>query len=58
MNDHGGFGLGRSIARAAIAAYGGTLELLDRAPCGLIARMTIPIPEERKMPWRDTAKSA
>ena len=47
MNDNGGFGLGLSIARAAVAAHGGTLELIDRAPSGLIARITLPIRQIR-----------
>ena len=42
MNDNNGFGLGLSIARAVADAHGGTLELLDRSPRGLIARMTLP----------------
>jgi signal transduction histidine kinase len=42
MNDNGGFGLGLSIARAAVAAHGGTLALIDRTPSGLIARVTLP----------------
>jgi signal transduction histidine kinase len=47
MNDKGGFGLGLSIARAVIEAHGGTLALLDRVPSGLIARVTLPLPDAR-----------
>jgi signal transduction histidine kinase len=42
MNDHGGFGLGLAIARTAVVVHGGTLELIDRVPRGLIARLTMP----------------
>lgn len=42
MNQATGFGLGLSIARAVAEAHGGTLTLHDRAPRGLIARMTLP----------------
>jgi signal transduction histidine kinase len=42
MNDHNGFGLGLSITRAAVEAHGGTLELIDRVPSGLIARIALP----------------
>jgi len=47
MNDKSGFGLGLSIARAVIEAHGGTLALLDRVPSGLIARVTLPLPDVR-----------
>jgi signal transduction histidine kinase len=43
VNGGGGFGLGLSIARAVVEAHGGTLELLDRAPSGLVARITLPV---------------
>jgi len=33
-----------SIARTVIEAQGGTLALLDRAPSGPIARVTLPQP--------------
>ncbi len=42
MNEASGFGLGLTIARAVAEAHGGTLTLHDRAPHGLIARMTLP----------------
>ena len=42
MNEATGFGLGLSIARAAVAANGGTLTLRDRAPSGLAAVVTLP----------------
>ena len=41
----GGPGLGLSIARGIACAHGGRLDLIDRAPTGLIAR--IPLPKER-----------
>ncbi|MCT9000160.1 ATP-binding protein [Chelativorans intermedius] len=37
-----GFGLGLSIARDVVASHGGTIELLDRQPCGLIVRLSLP----------------
>jgi signal transduction histidine kinase len=42
MDQQSGFGLGLSIARAAIAAHGGTLALIDRQPNGLITRIELP----------------
>jgi signal transduction histidine kinase len=42
MDDRAGFGLGLSIARAIAEAHGGALTLHDRAPHGLIARITLP----------------
>ena len=42
MNEAGGFGLGLTIARAVAEAHEGTLTLHDRAPHGLIARITLP----------------
>ena len=42
MDDRAGFGLGLSIARAIAEAHGGSLTLHDRAPHGLIARLTLP----------------
>jgi signal transduction histidine kinase len=44
--NQGGFGLGLSIARAVIEAHGGTLTLLDRAPSGLVARVTLPVSDQ------------
>ena len=41
--DTSGFGLGLSIVRAAVEAHGGTLELRDRVPTGLIARIELPL---------------
>jgi signal transduction histidine kinase len=42
MNSNSGYGLGLSIARRVIEAYGGKLELLDRQPSGLMARAEFP----------------
>jgi signal transduction histidine kinase len=42
MNDNSGFGLGLSITREVVQAHGGTLELIDRIPSGLIARINLP----------------
>jgi signal transduction histidine kinase len=38
----GGLGLGLSIARSIAYAQGGRLGLMDRAPRGLVARLTLP----------------
>jgi signal transduction histidine kinase len=40
--DRQGMGLGLSIARSIILAHGGTIELQDRQPCGLIVVVTLP----------------
>ncbi len=50
MNDSSGFGLGLSITREVVEAHGGTLELVDRVPSGLIARITLPEPQPDAQP--------
>ncbi|WP_363349304.1 HAMP domain-containing sensor histidine kinase [Methylocystis echinoides] len=42
MGDKGGFGLGLSIVRSLVESHGGSVALLDRAPKGLIVRVTLP----------------
>jgi signal transduction histidine kinase len=42
MNSKNGYGLGLSIARLVIEAHGGKLELLDRQPSGLVAKVELP----------------
>jgi signal transduction histidine kinase len=42
VTDRSGFGLGLSIVRSLVEALGGRLELIDRKPHGLIARVTLP----------------
>jgi signal transduction histidine kinase len=41
MNARESFGLGLSIARSVAEAHGGSLELLEASPKGLIARLTL-----------------
>jgi signal transduction histidine kinase len=40
--DNHGMGLGLSIARSVILGHGGTIELLDRKPRGLLVRIILP----------------
>ena len=40
--DRQGMGLGLAIARSIILAHGGTIELHDREPCGLLVVVTLP----------------
>ena len=42
VNEKGGFGLGLSIVSSLVEQAGGKLQLLDRAPKGLIARVALP----------------
>lgn len=42
MDNHSGFGLGLSIVRSLVEHHGGTVALLDRAPRGLVVRVTLP----------------
>jgi len=42
VTDRSGFGLGLSIVRSLVDELGGRLELIDRSPHGLIARVTLP----------------
>ncbi|MGD0493035.1 MAG: ATP-binding protein [Steroidobacteraceae bacterium] len=41
--DRQGMGLGLSIARSIILAHGGTIELRDGMPCGLIVTVNLPV---------------
>ncbi|MGA9599278.1 MAG: ATP-binding protein [Methylocystis sp.] len=42
VTDRSGFGLGLAIVRSLVDELGGRLELIDRSPHGLIARVTLP----------------
>lgn len=42
MNEHVGFGLGLSIVRSLVEELGGSLQLLEREPHGLVARVILP----------------
>ncbi|PPD44033.1 MAG: histidine kinase [Methylocystis sp.] len=46
IGNHSGFGLGLSIVRSLVESHGGTVELLDREPKGLIARVSLPLADE------------
>ena len=50
MDEAAGFGLGLSIARAITLAHGGELSLHDRQPHGLVARIEIPLHQQRQRP--------
>jgi len=41
----GGVGLGLTIARDVVHAHGGTIELANGSPCGLIVTVTLPVQE-------------
>ena len=43
VGEHSGFGLGLSIVCSLLDELGGTLQLLDNKPHGLIARVTLPV---------------
>jgi signal transduction histidine kinase len=45
MDGSSGFGLGLTIAAELAEAHGGQLTLLDNHPSGVIARLTLPIPD-------------
>ncbi len=55
MNEHGGFGLGLSIVRSLVEEIGGGLQLLDRAPNGLIARVILPRARSKSQPGESSA---
>lgn len=40
--NHSGFGLGLSIARDVVKSHGGAIDLIARAPHGLVVRMLLP----------------
>lgn len=42
MKEGGGFGLGLSIVLSLVKRHGGSITLIDHAPHGLIARVTLP----------------
>ncbi len=42
ISNHSGFGLGLSIVLSLVENHGGTVELLDQTPHGLIVRVTLP----------------
>jgi signal transduction histidine kinase len=48
--DRQGMGLGLSIARSIILAHGGTIELGDRTPCGLIVSVSLPVAADATHP--------
>ncbi|WP_315725655.1 MULTISPECIES: ATP-binding protein [unclassified Bradyrhizobium] len=50
MDEATGFGLGLSIAKAIALAHGGELSLHDRKPCGLIARIELPLSQTTLRP--------
>ena len=48
--DSQGMGLGLAIARTIILAHGGTIDLLDRQPCGLCVRIFLPEASDGNLP--------
>jgi signal transduction histidine kinase len=47
LNSQEGFGLGLSISRVIAEAHSGSLSLHDAEPHGLIARLSLPLPDAR-----------
>ncbi len=50
--DRGGVGLGLAITHSIIQRHGGSIELLDGVPHGLLARVRLPVPPQRGWPAR------
>ncbi|WP_119944458.1 ATP-binding protein [Neorhizobium sp. NCHU2750] len=56
--NNAGFGLGLSIVAEIVQAHNGKLELLDRIPKGLLARLTLPMAVASLEPLTTTASLA
>ncbi|HEY8162310.1 MAG: ATP-binding protein [Methylocystis sp.] len=50
LGEHGGFGLGLAIVRSLVEGHGGAVQMLDRAPHGLIVRVILPR-DESVLEW-------